>query len=140
MLLVEKHYIRKVDDMIGVKVENNCSKLEANLKKIKDKKQIMSLLEKYGEIGVNRLKSATPVKSSKTANSWAYKINNKGNNYSIQFYNTNIVHGTNIAILLQYGHGTHNGGYVRGKDYINPAVKSTFEEMTNELMKEVGRL
>lgn len=140
MLLVEKHYIRKVDDMIGVNVENNCSKLEANLKKIKDKKQIMSLLTKYGEIGVNRLKSATPVKSSKTANSWAYEITNKGNNYSIHFYNTNVVNGSNIAILLQYGHGTHNGGYVHGKDYINPAIKSTFEEMTNELIKEVGRL
>lgn len=140
MLLVEKHCIRKVDDMIGVNVENNCSKLEANLKKVKDKKQIMSILKKYGEIGVSRLKSATPVKSSKTANSWAYKITNKGKDYSIQFYNTNIVNGANIAILLQYGHGTKHGGYVHGKDYINPAVKSTFEEMTNELIKEVGRL
>lgn len=140
MLLVEKHCIRKVDVMIGVKVENNCSKLEATLKKAKDKKQIMSLLKKYGEIGVKRLKSATPVKSSKTANSWAYEITNKGNDYSIHFYNTNVVNGTNIAILLQYGHGTRRGGYVQGIDYINPAVKSTFEEMTNELIKEVGRL
>ena len=140
MLLVEKHCIRKVDVMIGVKVENNCSKLEATLKKAKDKKQIMSLLKKYGEIGVKRLKSATPVKSSKTANSWAYEITNKGNDYSIHFYNTNVVNGTNIAILLQYGHGTRRGGYVQGIDYINPAIQPIFEDIAEGIFKEVANL
>lgn len=123
--------------MIKVKVKGDFKNTEEYLKKIKDSKSILAILEKYGERGVELLSSATPVDTSKTALSWSYEIESNGEEHTIQFKNDNVNRGVNIAIILQYGHGTRNGGYVRGRDYINPAIKQAFEEMRDELIKEV---
>ena len=96
-----------------------------------------SILDKYGKEGVSLLSRNTPIDSGKTATSWAYKIETSKGKTSINWYNTNVVDGVNIAIILQYGHGTQNGGYVAGRDYINPALLPLFNRMTDEIWKEV---
>jgi len=126
--------------MISVKTKSDFSRVEKYLKRVKDSKDVVSILNKYGKRGVELLSAATPVDSSETARSWSYEIVVDRGNYTIQFDNSNINAGVNIAIILQYGHGTRNGGYVQGRDYINPALKQTFDEMANELTREVGRL
>ena len=126
--------------MIRVKTKGDFKNTELFLKKHIDSRNIMPILEKYGARGVELLRQATPVDSSKTATSWDYEIESRDNGeYHIQFTNSNVNDGVNIAIILQYGHGTRNGGYVKGQDYINPALKKAFEEMRDELIKEVRR-
>lgn len=98
------------------------------------------MLEKYAQQGVNALKAATPVDTGTTANSWYYEIKKTPNSITINFNNSNIVNGVPIAIILQYGHGTRNGGYVTGRDYINPAIQPIFEKITNDAWKEVTKL
>lgn len=98
------------------------------------------MLEKYAQQGVNALKAATPVDTGVTANSWYYEIEKTNNSITIKFNNSNIVRGVPIAIILQYGHGTRNGGYVTGRDYINPAIQPIFEKITNDAWKEVTKL
>lgn len=94
-------------------------------------------LESYGKQGVAALASATPVDTGLTANSWNYEIVRGGNTYSIVWTNSNVNKGVNIALILQLGHGTRNGGYVVGRDYINPAIQPVFEKMANDLWTEV---
>lgn len=126
--------------MIKVKVENDISKLNSYLKRLSSNRDILSILNKYGNLGVKALRDSTPIDSGDTANAWSYEIVNKNGRYEIQFDNSNVHDGVSIAIILQYGHGTRNGGYVEGRDYINPALKKVFDDMTNELIKEVGHL
>lgn len=95
-----------------------------------------SLLHKYGKMGVALLRDATPVDTGETASSWYYKIKNQNGYASITFYNSNVVNYVPIAIILQYGHATRNGGWVEGRDYINPALQITFDSMANEAWKE----
>lgn len=125
--------------MISVKTEGNFKKTEAFLKKCSSM-NVMPVLNKYGERGVELLSQSTPIDTSRTANAWTYEIESNKDEYHIYFINTNENNGVNIAIILQYGHGTRNGGYVRGIDYINPAIKQAFEEMRDELIKEVKRI
>lgn len=94
-------------------------------------------LDKYGRQGVAALAAATPRLSGKTAESWEYKIVRTSDSATIQWYNTNENKGVNIAIILQYGHGTRNGGYVRGRDYINPAIQPLFDEIAETAWKEI---
>lgn len=98
------------------------------------------ILDKYGQAGVDALSSATPVDSGKTANSWYYKIENRKGSTAIVFCNSNIQNGVPIAIILQYGHGTGTGGWVEGRDYINPAIQPIFDEIANRAWKEVTRI
>lgn len=100
----------------------------------------LGIFDKYGKAGVEALRAATPVDSSKTAMSWSYEIINSKGGVTIQFKNSNVNKGVPIAIILQYGHGTGTGGYVQGRDYINPAIKPIFESMSRELRKEVAAL
>jgi hypothetical protein len=100
----------------------------------------LSILDKYGRAGVAALASATPVDSGQTASSWYYKIEHKKGSVSITFYNSNIQNGVPIAIILQHGHGTRNGGYVQGRDYINPAIQPIFDKITDEVWREVTKL
>lgn len=96
------------------------------------------ILDKYGKRGVEALAAATPKDTGLTASSWSYKIkNNPGSGASITFYNSNIQNGVPIAIVLQYGHATKNGGWVEGRDYINPAIQPIFDEMAEAVWKEV---
>lgn len=102
-------------------------------------KDYRSVLEKYAQKGVEALSSATPVDSGTTAASWGYEIVQNENQLSIHWTNSNIQKGVNIAILIQYGHGTRNGGYVAGRDYINPALRVIFDEMADAVWKEVTK-
>ncbi len=94
-------------------------------------------LEKYGERGVEALKAATPVRTGKTADSWDYEIERKGDRIKIVWTNSNINKGRQIAVLIQYGHGTRNGGYVEGVDYINPSMRKVFQQIADDVWKEV---
>ena len=96
-----------------------------------------NIMNKYGNEGVRALASVTPVDSGKTASSWTYEVNSSKGGSSITWINTNIINGASIAILLQYGHGTGTGGYVQGRDYINPALKPIFDKIANDAWKEV---
>lgn len=97
-------------------------------------------LEKYGREGVAALASATPVDTGKTASSWDYKIEKKKGSTTISFINSNIQNGVPIALIIQYGHGTRGGGYVAGRDYINPAIQPVFDKMAKEIWREVTNL
>lgn len=100
----------------------------------------LGTLDKYGREGVAALASATPVESGKTASSWYYEITNDGQTAKISFYNSNVNKGVPIAIVIQYGHGTRNGGWVEGRDYINPAIQPIFDRIAEEIWREVTRL
>ena len=99
----------------------------------------LNLLDRYGQLGVQALATATPKDTGATAASWTYRIEGDGNGVSIVFDNTNIVKGQKIAILIQYGHGNRNGGFVRGRDYINPSVRPVFDELAEAAWKEVTK-
>ena len=100
--------------------------------------KIDSIMDKYGKEGVELLSRNTPVDTGKTAQSWDYKVENNNGKTSLTWYNTNIVNGVNIAVILQYGHGTKNGGYISGRDYINPVIQPLFDKITEEIWKEVA--
>lgn len=99
-----------------------------------------SVLEKYAREGVNALSAATPVESGETAMSWDYDITKKGSSISIIWKNHNINKGVNIAVILQYGHATRNGGWVEGRDYINPALRPIFDALAEAAWREVKKL
>lgn len=93
-------------------------------------------LEKYGQMGVDALSRATPIDSGRTAEAWYYKIENQNGRVVISFYNSNVNDNVSIAVILQYGHGTGNGGWVQGRDYINPAAQPVFDEIAYKSWKE----
>lgn len=93
-------------------------------------------LEKYGQMGVDALSRATPIDSGRTAEAWYYKIENQNGRVVISFYNSNVNDNVSIAVILQYGHGTGNGGWVQGRDYINPAAQPVFDEIAYKAWKE----
>lgn len=97
-------------------------------------------LEKYAKKGVEALASATPVDSGLTASSWTYEIVNEKGSITINFINTNVNKHVPIAVILQYGHATGNGGWVEGRDYINPAIQPIFDEMIKDIWREVTNL
>ena len=99
--------------------------------------QINKILEKYGQMGVEALRSATPIDSGKTAESWGYEISVGKEGATIHWTNTNQNKGVYIAVILQYGHGTGTGGYVQGIDYINPAIRPVFDKIAEEAWMEV---
>lgn len=97
------------------------------------------ILESYGQKGVAALAYATPKDTGKTSNSWRYEIELNNNRSIIHYVNDNINEGVNIALILQYGHGTGTGAYVAGRDYINPAIQPIFDTMADNVWKEVTR-
>ena len=97
------------------------------------------IMNQFGKEGVSALASATPSKSGLTSKSWNYEVTRKGNNWKITWTNSNINKGANIAVLIQYGHGTRNGGYVVGRDYINPAIRPIFDKIAEKAWKEVTK-
>lgn len=124
--------------MITFRQKGDFSKLTRFLERAKEAVHIGDL-DKYGREGVKALSSATPVKTGITAKSWTYKIEQQKGSVSISFNNTNIQNGVPIAIILQYGHGTRNGGWVQGRDYINPAIQPIFDRIVEEAWKEVTK-
>lgn len=102
-----------------------------------EKFQIRRILERYAREGVSALASATPVDSGATASAWSYEIESKGDQHTIYWTNSNSNKGVYIAVILQYGHGTGTGGYVAGRDYINPAIRPIFDNIAEEAWREV---
>lgn len=121
--------------MITINHYGDFKKLTNFLEKMKRMFDV-SMLDKYGREGVAALSAATPVDSGKTASSWTYEIKDIKDGVALTFNNTNIQNGVSIAIILQYGHGTRNGGWVEGRDYINPAIQPVFDKLANEAWKE----
>nr|DAF75079.1 MAG TPA: type I neck protein [Caudoviricetes sp.] len=124
--------------MIQIRQKGDFKKLTSFLERAKEGLDI-GVLDKYGRKGVAALSSATPVDTGLTASSWFYKIGNRNGVAKIEFHNSNIQNGVPIAVILQYGHGTRNGGYVVGRDYINPALQPVFDELAKNAWKEVNR-
>lgn len=125
--------------MISFRQKGDFSKLTRYLERAKEAAKI-GILDKYGKEGVAALASATPTETGKTANSWYYEVENQNGSAKITFNNSNINKGVPIAIILQYGHGTGTGGWVQGRDYINPAIQPLFDRIAEEAWKEVTKL
>lgn len=125
--------------MISFRQKGDFSKLSKFLEKAKNTVRLGDL-DRYGREGVSALASATPVDTGQTANSWFYEIERRNGSTVISFHNSNIQNGVPIAIILQYGHGTGTGGWVEGRDYINPAIRPIFDKLANEAWKEVTKL
>lgn len=122
--------------MIEVSVKGDWSKTNNFLEKALNVVKL-GQLDRYGRLGVNALSSATPKDSGKTASSWYYRIVRQHGGVKIEWLNSSQNQGVPIAILLQYGHGLHQGGYVEGIDYINPAMRPVFEEIAETAWKEL---
>ena len=125
--------------MISFRHKGDFSKLTQFLERAKEAVKVGDL-DKYGRAGVAALSSATPIDSGLTSSSWYYEIEHKNGSSTISFYNSNVNNGVPIAIILQYGHGTNNGGWVEGRDYINPAILPIFEKIANDAWEEVTKL
>ena len=125
--------------MIGFRHKGDFSKFSSFLERAKNKVRLGEL-DKYGREGVAALASATPVDTGLTAKSWSYKIESNNGSTILSFHNTNIQNGVPIAIILQHGHATGNGGWVQGRDYINPAIQPIFDRMAQEAWREVTKL
>ena len=96
------------------------------------KRAYISVLKRYGEEGVAALRESTPKDTGKTADAWSYSIEQSASGATIYWTNRHVNRGVNIAVILQYGHGTGTGGYVEGIDYINPALKPVFDRLAKE--------
>lgn len=125
--------------MFHIKDHGDYSKIRGYLKK-NSKLTLSQILESYGAKGVEALRAATPIDSGTTASSWSYEIVEGSGKSTIEFHNSNINKGVPIAIILQYGHGTGTGGWVEGRDYINPAIQPIFDELAKEAWKEVTKI
>jgi hypothetical protein len=125
---------------MGIEVQSKGSfdNTEAWLQRAKKGAQF-SVLDSYGQMGVRALRSATPKETGETASSWSYKVTIKPGQARISWYNDSENDGANIAVLIQYGHGTGTGGYVEGIDYINPAMRPIFDEIVERVVKEVSK-
>ena len=122
--------------MISFRHKGDFSKLTGYLEKAKETVHL-GTLDKYGKAGVDALASATPVDTGLTASSWYYEIKRGDGSVTITFNNSNFQNGVPIAIILQYGHGTGTGGWVEGRDYINPAIRPIFDNLVKEAWEEV---
>lgn len=125
--------------MIKVTTTGSFDKTERFLKRVLHG-DIFANLDRYGLEGVNALAAATPVDTGLTASSWDYEVRRTKGSYSITWYNRDEIVGLNVAIMLQYGHGTGTGGYVQGRDYINPVIKPLFDRIAEDVRREVARL
>lgn len=125
--------------MISFRHKGDYSKATRYLERLKQAARL-SILDKYGKEGVAALSSATPVESGETANSWGYEIERSSGSAKIIFTNSHVNKGVNIAIILQYGHGTGTGGWVQGRDYINPAIQPIFDNIAEEAWREVTKI
>ena len=125
--------------MISFRHKGDFSKTMRYFERVKEAARL-GILDKYGNEGVAALASATPTESGTTANSWYYKIERSRGSATIAFFNSNANKGVPIAIILQYGHGTGTGGWVEGRDYINPAIQPIFDRIADEAWREVARV
>lgn len=125
--------------MVSFRQQGDFSKLTRFLEKAKEVVKVGNL-DKYGQQGVAALASATPKDTGSTASSWYYEIIHSNGSVRIVWKNSNIQNGVPIAVIIQYGHATRNGGYVQGRDYINPAIQPIFDKIAKESWKEVTKV
>lgn len=125
--------------MVKFSAKGNYDRTIRWLKSAADGSRIERVVERYASEGVSALSRATPVDTGRTASSWGYDIESSKDKITITFTNSYVNKGVNIAIILQYGHGTRNGGYVQGRDYINPAIQPFFDKLADRAWKEVMR-
>jgi hypothetical protein len=131
--------MKEVVGVIKIKHEGSFKNTDKFFKRV-SMSNYLPLFEKYGRQGVSALSSSTPLDSGETRNSWDYKITRTRKGITITWLNSHVVDGVNIAIILQYGHGTRNGGYVQGRDYINPTIRPIFDKMSLDIWREVSAL
>lgn len=122
----------------GFRNSGSFSNLELFIKRARSN-QLFSELNRFGQMGVDALAQATPIDSGETSLCWEYRIVQRKGKTGIEWFNTNENNGANIAILIQYGHGTGTGGYVQGVDYINPAIQPIFDQLAEDVWKKVTR-
>lgn len=112
---------------------------ESYLARLREKRFLKRLGE-YGELGVRALQAATPVRTGKTAASWSYEITTAGDTATIVWKNSNeTITGDNIVLMLVRGHGTRNGHYYRGNDFVTPAIKPIIDQILKEMSEEVSK-
>lgn len=126
--------------MISFTHKGDFSKLTTYFKKVSEASRVNKVLERYGRDGVAALSSATPTETGLAASSWYYEIENGVGFARITFLNSDIENGFPVAIMLQYGHGTGTGGWVEGRDYINPAIQPVFDKIADAAWREVTKL
>lgn len=124
--------------MIGITSSGSYNDTESWLARLLNG-NIFRVLDRYGQLGVDALSGNTPVESGLTAQSWGYTAGVSNGAYGIEWFNTNVNDGVQIAIIIQYGHGTGTGGFVSGIDYINPAIQPVFDLMIAEFWNEVKK-
>ncbi len=124
--------------MLSITTSGSWGATESYLRRLQ-RGDFYSTLEKYGAQGVAALAAATPADTGLTANSWTYEVKKTAGSFSITWKNTNVQDGFPVAVMIQYGHGTGTGGYISGRDYINPVIVPLFERMLAELIGEVTR-
>lgn len=145
MLQGEPNYTQEDKSMssgIKISVGSNFSRTFESLKKLNlfSSYKLISILDKYGQEGLKALQTMTPKDTGLTADSWSYEISTDKDVITLAWKNTNVQNGIPIAVLIQYGHATKNGGYVQGIDYINPAMHPIFKQIAESAWKEVGNL
>lgn len=122
--------------MISVGVKGDSRKTTRDLDKMR-RQVILASINSYGQMGVDALARATPVESSATRNAWKYRTVKTRTGFAIEWYNTNDGGDVSVAVLIQYGHGTGTGGYVYGRDFINPAMRPVFDTIADDVWKKV---
>jgi len=122
--------------MISFTVTGSSKKLDDYLKRVA-RLDISSILESCGRMGVSALSSATPIETGQAAHSWDYQVSSSGGVYEIAWTNSDVENGFPVVIMLQYGHGTGTGGYVQGRDFINPAIEPVFKAIADKVWKAV---
>lgn len=125
--------------MIKVTQKGDFERITSYLTRIKNKRFLKNL-ETYAIQGVEALRNATPVDTGLTASSWYYEITQEGDTTKLAFHNSNVNKYVNVAIILQYGHGTGTGGWVQGRDYINPAIRPIFDKLAEDAWKEATKV
>ena len=127
--------------MISFNQKGNFNKTERFLDNgLRFSASIRTILDRYGQLGTASLAAATPVDTGLTASQWSYEINKTSTGFSISWLNSNVKDGVPVVILLQYGHGTRNGAYVQGRDFINPSIRPIFYMIADSIWKEVTNL
>ena len=140
MLQDDTNYTVKVNMRITFRHKGNFARIDKYFSKVIDS-ITLDRLSRYGDQGVEALKSATPVDSGKTADSWRYEVGKTSTGYSISFHNDNVIDGWfNVALMLDVGHGTGTGGWVEGRNYIEPALRPVFDKMAHDAWLEVTSL
>lgn len=124
--------------MIRINSSGSFHNLEAFFRRVSNG-ALFTHLNRYGQMGVDALSNATPLDTGETATAWNYRIVSRGGRYTIEWFNNNMAGDTPVVILIQYGHGTGTGGYVEGRDFINPAIRPIFDRIANEVWEEVKR-